>query len=352
MKVTTKTPWKAFPAYLYLEGRAGIMAPAQMNNAATCATNMIGTGPFKLNTPSDWKVNESLKVVKNPDYWRKDAKGKALPCANSITFVPIPDSPTCDTQLLGGQLDIMHTSSSQSIDKLSTTPGIDVVREKPGNRETRIYQINATKAPFNDPDARLASGYAIDAKTINQIRNKGLNTLAHQTMDSKSPGYLKKNGFPKYNLKKAQELVDKVKAANGGTFDVTLLTTTDSDNSQEGQLLIEQLQKAGMNAKMNQVDQSSLVTTCSAGTSRSRSCATSTATPPSATRRTTCGSRRVRSTSRSSTTRPCRQPWTKAAPPPTTPRSKRRTRTSTWPWPRASTTSRPGTPNGPWPRRA
>jgi hypothetical protein len=63
-------------------------------------------------------------------------------------------------------------------------------------------------------------------------------------MDSKSPGYLKKNGFPQYNLKKAQELVDKVKAANGGSFDVTLLTTTDSDNSQEGQLLIEQLQKA------------------------------------------------------------------------------------------------------------
>ena len=156
VKVTTKTPWKAFPAYLYLEGRAGIMAPAQMNNTATCATNMIGTGPFKLNSPSDWKVNESLKVVKNPDYWRKDAKGNALPCASSITFVPIPDSPTRDTQLIGGQLDMMHTSSSQSIDKLSTTSGIDVLREKPGNRETRIYQINAQKPPFNNPEAREA----------------------------------------------------------------------------------------------------------------------------------------------------------------------------------------------------
>ena len=259
VKVTTKTPWKAFPAYLYLEGRAGIMAPAQIGNPATCATNMIGTGPFKLNSPSDWKVNESLKVVKNPDYWKKGAKGSALPCANSITFVPIPDSPTRDTQLLGGQLDVMHTSSSQSIDKLQTTSGVDVVREKPGNRETRIYQINATKAPFNNPEARQALAMAIDTKTINQIRNKGLNTLTNQTMDTKSPGYLKNNGFPKYNLKKAQALVEKVKAANGGSFDVTLLTTTDSDNLAEGQLLIEQLNKAGMNAKLNQVDQSSLV---------------------------------------------------------------------------------------------
>jgi peptide/nickel transport system substrate-binding protein len=259
VKVTTKTPWKAFPAYLYLEGRAGIMAPAQMNNPATCATNMIGTGPFKLNSPSDWKVNESLKVVKNPDYWRKDAKGNALPCANSITFVPIPDSPTRDTQLLGGQLDVMHTSSSQSIDKLQNTSGIDVVRERPGNRETRIYQINASKPPFNNPEARQALAMAIDGKTINQIRNKGLNELTNQTMDRKSPGWLKNNGFPKYNLKKAQALVEKVKAANGGSFDVTLLTTTDSDNLAEGQLIIEQLNKAGMNAKLNQVDQSSLV---------------------------------------------------------------------------------------------
>ena len=259
LKVTTKTPWKAFPAYLYLQGRAGIMAPAQMANPTTCSTTMIGTGPFKLASPSDWKVNESLKVVKNPDYWKKDPKGKTLPCANSITFVPIPDSPTRDTQLLGGQLDIMHTSSSSSIKKLEGEAGIDMVREQPGNRETRIYQINASKPPFNNPDARLALAYAVDAKTINQIRNQGLNTLAHQTMDSKSPGYLKNNGFPKYNLKKAQELVNKVKAANGGSFDVTLLTTTDSDNSAEGQLIIEQLNKAGMNAKMNQVDQSSLV---------------------------------------------------------------------------------------------
>jgi peptide/nickel transport system substrate-binding protein len=259
VKVTTKTPWKAFPAYLYLEGRAGIMAPAQISNPATCATNMIGTGPFKLNSPSDWKVNESLKVVKNPDYWKKGKGGKTLPCANSITFVPIPDSPTRDTQLLGGQLDIMHTSSSQSIDKLESTSGVDVVREKPGNRETRIYQINATKAPFNNPEARQALAMAIDTKTINQIRNKGINTLTNQTMDTKSPGWLKNNGFPKFNLKKAQALVEKVKAANGGTFDVTLLTTTDSDNLAEGQLIIEQLNKAGMNAKLNQVDQSSLV---------------------------------------------------------------------------------------------
>ena len=40
--VTTKTPWPAFPAYLWQGGRSGILAPAQLNNPATCSTNMIG----------------------------------------------------------------------------------------------------------------------------------------------------------------------------------------------------------------------------------------------------------------------------------------------------------------------
>jgi peptide/nickel transport system substrate-binding protein len=106
-KVTTKVPWAAFPAYLYLVGRAGIMAPAQINNPGTCATNLIGTGPFKLET---WKTNESFVAVKNANYWKKDAKGNKLPYLDKITFVPIPDTPSRQNQLEGGQLTLMHTS--------------------------------------------------------------------------------------------------------------------------------------------------------------------------------------------------------------------------------------------------
>ncbi|MBM3658353.1 MAG: ABC transporter substrate-binding protein [Actinobacteria bacterium] len=256
LNVTTKTPWPAFPGFLYLQGRAGIAAPAQLSNTETCPTNLIGTGPFKL---KEWKVNEALTVTKNESYWEKDAKGKALPCANSITFVPIPDSPQRETQLQGGQLDMIHTSSAQSIDSIENSSGLDIVFDQKGNRETRYYQINASKPPFDNPTARQALAYALNTKEINTIRNKGLFTLATQTMDSNSPGYLKKSTYPKFNLKKAQELVSQVKAANGGSFDVTFLTTNDSENGAEGQLLVEQANKAGMNAKLTQVDQSSLV---------------------------------------------------------------------------------------------
>jgi peptide/nickel transport system substrate-binding protein len=84
-------------------------------------------------------------------------------------------------------------------------------------------------------------------------------------MDSNSPGYLKNNGMPTYNLKKAKQLVAQVKEKNGGAFDVNFLTTNDSENGNEGQLLIEQAKKAGMNARLTQVDQSSLVNELLAG---------------------------------------------------------------------------------------
>jgi peptide/nickel transport system substrate-binding protein len=172
VKVVTKTPWAAFPSYLYLVGRAGIMAPAQINSPATCATNMIGTGPFKLNNPGDWKVNESLTVNKNPEYWKKDAKGNQLPYLDRITFVPVVDSPTRDTQLQGGQLDLMHTSSAQSIDRLQTVPGVTETTEKAGNRDVRYYLVNTSRPPFDNADARLALAYALNVPEINTIRNK------------------------------------------------------------------------------------------------------------------------------------------------------------------------------------
>ena len=78
VKVTTKTPWKAFPAYLYLDGRAGIMAPAQLATPPTCATNMIGTGSVQARPPH-WKVNESLKVVEEPRLLEEGRQGQRAP---------------------------------------------------------------------------------------------------------------------------------------------------------------------------------------------------------------------------------------------------------------------------------
>jgi peptide/nickel transport system substrate-binding protein len=264
VRVTTKVPWPAFPAYLYSTGRLGIMAPAQINDPATCATNMIGTGPFKL---VDWKQNESLTVERNPNYWQKDAKGNQLPYLDKITFVPIVDASARDNQLEGGQLDMEHTSTALSIDKLQQlgSSQVTLLRDKTGTRDERYYMFNVAKAPLNDLTARQAVAYAINRPEINQIRNKNIFQLATGIYDKGATGYVKNSGLPNYNLKKATQLANQYKAAHGGQFNITLLSTPDPDNAAESQLIQQQLSQAGITANISAIEQSAEINDALAG---------------------------------------------------------------------------------------
>ncbi len=254
--VTLNTPVSTFPDYLFLVGRMGIMAPAQLNSE-NCATDLIGSGPFKFVSQSP---NEKLVVTKNPDYWQK-----GYPKADQITFVPVPDSAVRVNQLKGGQLDMLHTSGATDIDTLKNDSSVNTLIQKPGYREIRYYAMLSDSAPFNNPEARLAFSLALDRNKINTIQNKGLFTPANGLMDIKAPGYLKNAGYPKFSLTKAKALVTKVKAANGGAFDVILGTTTDATNTAEAQLVQEQLKAAGIEATIAQYDQATLINKALAG---------------------------------------------------------------------------------------
>ena len=249
VQVNLNTPIPQFAAYLYSTGRLGMMAPAQING--NCSTDMIGTGPFKLQS---YQQNQQTVVVKNPNYWQP-----GYPKANSITFIPIPDGAARNTQLQGGQIDLTHQSSGLQVDNLKSIPNVKILTQGPGFREISHYFLLTKNPPFNNQVARSAFQLAVNRTEINQIRNKGVFTVSNSVMDSKVPGYLSNAGYPAFDLKKAQQLVQQYKAQNGGQFNVILGTTTDPDASAEAQLLKEQLGKAGINATIAQFDQATLI---------------------------------------------------------------------------------------------
>ena len=255
VQVTLKTSVPQFPAYLYSTGRMGIMAPAQING--NCSTDMIGTGPFKLQS---YQQNQQTVVVKNPNYWQA-----GYPKADSITFVPIPDGPQRNTDLQGGQVDITHQSSGLESANLRALSGVRTLVQGPGEREIVHLWLLSNKAPFNNQVARSAMAAAVNRPEINQIRNKGIFTVANGIFDSAIPGYLSNAGFPAYNLAKAKKLVAQAKAALGGQFNVTLGTTTDPDASAEAQLIKQQAAQAGINITIAQFDQATLINKALAG---------------------------------------------------------------------------------------
>jgi peptide/nickel transport system substrate-binding protein len=262
VKVTLNTPVAQFPAYLYSSGRLGIMAPAQLNaSASDCNTKMIGTGPFKL-APNGYQLNEHLIVNKNPNYWQK-----GYPKADSITFVVVIDGAQRNTELQGGQLDIMHQAGPLEVDRLrSLGSQFKLLTQPPGVREIAQYWVISKRAPFNSQAARTAFALAVDRKQILAIRAKNVFQLASGISDVATPGYLANAGYPAYNLKKARALVQQVKAQNGGQFNITLGVTQDQDGQAEAALMKDQLAKAGINAAILVTDQGTLINNAVAGT--------------------------------------------------------------------------------------
>jgi peptide/nickel transport system substrate-binding protein len=260
VSVTLKQPIADFLPYLWFQaGRLVIAAPEQIKSP-DCATKMIGTGPFKQS--GDLQLpNGPNKFVKNESYWQK-----GYPKADSITFTTQPDGVQRDNGLKGGEFDVIHQSGALQIDDLKSQNGLTLLEQKPGLREIRYYYLNASKAPFDDPDARAAFQYAIDRTKINELLNGGLFDVANSLMDKDSPGYVKNAGYPKFNAKKAKELVDKYKAAHGGVFEVTFLTSgPDAQNKAEAEELKAQVEAVGITANVSQVEQTVLISNAVTG---------------------------------------------------------------------------------------
>ncbi len=254
--VTTKVPWVAFPAYL--SGRYPMVAPAQLVNREVCATNMIGTGPFKL---VEWRQNESLTVERNPNYWQK-----GLPYLDGITFRPLPDSQARLNGLQSGDLDLVTTSNSGAIADLkgrAASGEIKLVVSDKG-AETAYAMLNVSKAPFDDPIARRAVAMAGDARQTNEIRNQGLNTIATGPFPPDSPAFVK-NNTRIHNVKQAKKLNAQYEQAHGEPISFEYLTQPEPETVAIAQLLKEQEAQAGINVTIRTVDQSTLINEAIAG---------------------------------------------------------------------------------------
>ena len=111
----------------------------------------IGTGPFKV---VDFKRNESIKLVKNPDYWKK-----GRPYLDAIDWKIVPNR---STRMLGFQSrrvrhDVRfrrHLPAAQG--RQGAKPDA-VCEARPTNVSSNLL-VNRDKQPFDNPDIRKRDG--------------------------------------------------------------------------------------------------------------------------------------------------------------------------------------------------
>ncbi|WP_249847501.1 ABC transporter substrate-binding protein [Aggregatibacter actinomycetemcomitans] len=119
--------------------------------------NIVGNGAYKL---KNHVINEKIEFERNPQYWNdKETQ------INNATFLAIENSSTDVARYRAGDLDITsHALPPEQFAKLKK----DVPDEEFTARtlSTYLYEINHTKAPFNDIRVRKALNLALDRNVI------------------------------------------------------------------------------------------------------------------------------------------------------------------------------------------
>ena len=136
------------------------VSPAEMR------THPIGTGPFKF---VEFKANESIKLTRNPDYWKK-----GRPYLDGIEFTIIPNRSTAILAFIAGKFDMTFPTEV-------TVPLLKDVKSQlpkaicevaPTNVSTNLI-VNRDSPPFDNADIRKAMALALDRKAFVDILFEG-----------------------------------------------------------------------------------------------------------------------------------------------------------------------------------
>src|ERR1041385_4667482 len=135
-------------------------------SAAQMRTNPIGTGPFKF---VELKQNESIKLTKNPDYWKK-----GYPYLDGIEYTIIPNRSTAILGFVAGKFDMTFPFQvSIPLLKEVKSQTAQAQCELAPLNATRDILINRTAAPFDNPEIRRAVTLTLDRKSFIDILAEG-----------------------------------------------------------------------------------------------------------------------------------------------------------------------------------
>ena len=247
LELHSSVPFAGLPGGL--TGQLGYLpAPSQYADPDGAA-NPVGTGPFVF---TSWIPEAELVTERNPDYWRTDAEGRAVPYLDRIVFRPIVGS---DSRMLALQLgDIGATHSDNGLDFDDYRENFDTVEER-SFLETHHLLINNATPPFDDIGARRALAHCTDHETYNLLRTAGNFDIANGPFAPNTPGHLADTGFPGYDLQAGRALWAQV--PNAGT--IQLGTTSDPFDRTSAELLAQMWDDCGINVQLTQLDQGSLI---------------------------------------------------------------------------------------------
>jgi ABC-type transport system substrate-binding protein len=246
VRVGLERPDNDFLGLMYRAGRYVMRAPAQIANTATCASNPIGTGPFMLKSFTQLEQ----VVVRNPNYWRKDGKGRQLPYLDRINFIAQPQASQRAAAVRTGAVDAAFfvqgdaTFTNGLSQKKSVVTGYKSTQTAWGQW---VPNQNKPGSPFKFQNCRLAAAHSMDWKSYNRVRLRGTGNYSGSIVGKSNIMFTTK-GTPKYSLKLAKEYLAKCNADLGAAAPMKITLYADQNNQTQGNtnFMRQSMAKAGI----------------------------------------------------------------------------------------------------------
>lgn len=202
----------------------------------------VGTGGYML---ENFNPGVSTKFKRNPNYW-KDGHAHF----DTIEALVIADVAARTNALSTGAIDAMDRCDLKTVHLLKRVSSIEVT-QKTGTQHYTL-PMNATLAPFDNIDVRLALKYAIDRKALVKTILRGYGEVGNDHPIGRSQAYYADLPQRAYDPDKAKFHLEK---AGLSSLDVELFA---ADAAFAGAvdtavLYKEHASKCGINLKVNRV---------------------------------------------------------------------------------------------------
>jgi peptide/nickel transport system substrate-binding protein len=217
----------------------------------------IGTGPFKV---VEFKRNEGIKLVRNPDYWKK-----GRPYLDAIDWKIVPTRSTRILGFVSGEYDMTFDSdvTFPLLADIKSQKADAVCEARPSNVNTNLL-VNRDVPPFDKPELRRALALAMDRKAFNDILFQGKALLGASLLSPPEgqwgmpkdmletmPGF---SADPSKGVAEARAIMEKLGYSKDKPLKMKVATRNIAIYRDPAVILIDQLKQIYVEAELESVD--------------------------------------------------------------------------------------------------
>ena len=170
--------------------------------------NIVGNGAYTL---TQWRVNDQIRLTKNPYYWNRDQVAM-----RTIDILPISKANTAFNFYAAGQADLMMDKG------LVPNQLLDALRQRPDFHAapflgTYFLRFNCARGPFKDLRVRKAFSLVIEKPLLVEKITRAGEKTAFSLVPPGTAGYEPPPGLSR-NVKQAQALLAEAGYSGGSGF--------------------------------------------------------------------------------------------------------------------------------------